>query len=163
MTVDSLEKLTQMLEKMVGIHQRLLDLAREKRVILVEGKISHLQNVVYQESLCVDQIQKLEEERKSQTERYIQETGGPLGSSTMDIILQSLGDQVEKYKLLTIVERLRDLVKEISHINQSNKQLIKISLSYIQYAIGMHVQKKPSIGYGPTSSGGYFNLLDAKV
>ena len=73
--MDSLKKLKQVLGKMVDVHQRLLDLGIEKRVILVEGKIFLLQNVVNQESLLVEQIQKLEEERQFQTERYLQEAG----------------------------------------------------------------------------------------
>lgn len=161
--MESLKKLKQILRKMVDVHQRLLDLGREKRVILVEGKISLLQNVVNQESLLVDQIQKLEEERKHLIECYLQEAGVSPGSSTMDSIMQSLKDQLERSILLSIVEQLRALVKEINFINDSNQQLVQMSLSYIQYAIGIHIQRKPSIGYGSCSTRGYFNLLDAKV
>jgi flagellar biosynthesis/type III secretory pathway chaperone len=163
MIMDSLKMLKQILEKMVKVHQRLLDLAKEKRVILVEGRISHLQNVVNQESLCVEQIQKLEEERRNQTTHYLQSIGVPSGRSTMDMIIESLENQAEKSIFLSIVEQLRGLVKEMSYFNQSNQQLVQMSLSYIQYAIGIHIQKKPSIGYGPASARGYFNLLDAKV
>jgi flagellar biosynthesis/type III secretory pathway chaperone len=161
--MDTLAKIKQTLEKMVDVHQRLIHLAEEKREILVNGTVSSLQNVISQESTCVEKVRNLEEDRKQLVHQYFSERGISSNTFTIHDLVETLEDQVEKSSLSGCARQLIDLIGEISHLNESNQELIKMSLSYIQYSMGMFIQKEPSIGYGPRASKGHLNFLDAKV
>jgi flagellar biosynthesis/type III secretory pathway chaperone len=161
--MESLKHIIQTLETMIESHTRILDLAKEKRTVLVDGQISELKTLVYRESMCADEIQKLEQQRKRFVQEYMGQKGITSHSFTLEELINSQDNASTKSTLTSIAKKLRTLVEDITHINESNQQLIQTSLSYVQYSIGMHVRKEPAIGYGPNSSNRYSNLLDAKI
>jgi Mg2+ and Co2+ transporter CorA len=161
--MESLKHIIQTLETMIEAHTRLLHLAKEKRTILVDGQIPELKNLVYRESMCADEIQKLEQQRKRFVQEYMGEKGISSQTFTLEELINKQANAMAKSALTDIAKDLRTLVEEITHINESNQQLIQTSLSYVQYSIGVHVRKEPAIGYGPNSSNRYSNLLDAKI
>lgn len=152
------------LETMIEVHSRLLEVANEKRNILVSGETHGLQALVNKESLYIDEIQKLEEERKQQVQDYMENQGVTGETFTLDELIQVIKAPTDQVALQTIAKKLRSFVQELSHVNESNQQLIQTSLSFLQYSIGMHVRKEPSVGYGPKAGNNrYSNLLDAKI
>ncbi|MGJ7909845.1 flagellar protein FlgN [Neobacillus sp. LXY-1] len=161
--MDPIKLIIQTLEAMVGAHSQLLDLAKEKRSVLVEGDINQLQNIIYRESSCTEEIQKLEEQRKALVKVYLEGKGIPEKDSTIEELLKVQENVEHRTVLSGLAKQLRSLIREISQLNESNQQLIQSSLSYTQFMIGMHVRKEPSIGYGPKSKNRYTNLLDAKI
>jgi hypothetical protein len=160
--MESLKKIIQLLQTMIEAHTKLLALAKEKRSVLVEGDILGLQSVSNRESTCADEIQRLENERKEWVMHYLTEKGVQTSSPTLEELLKFVVSPAEKIQLTLAAKQLRMIIQEISHINESNQQLIQTSLSYVQYSIGLHVRKEPSIGYGPYASKRYRNLLDIK-
>lgn len=158
-----MEKLVQTLTAMIDAHSRLLDFAKEKRTILVDGRVDGLQNLVIKENSCVNEIQKLEQHRKQSVQEYMTQRGKLGHSFTLEDCLEIAEDSVHKASIILLAKQLRQIIQELSHINESNQQLIQTSLSYIQYSFGIHVRKEPAIGYGPNAGKRYSNLLDAKV
>lgn len=161
--MDPIKTIIQTLEAMVDVHSRLLELANEKRSVLVEGDITGLQNLIYGESSCAEEIQKLEEQRKTLVQVYLAGKGRPGHAYTIEELLKVQDNPADRTVLLGLAKQLRSLIQEISQLNESNQQLIQTSLSYTQFMIGMHLRKEPSIGYGPKSKNRYTNLLDAKI
>ncbi|WHY94162.1 flagellar protein FlgN [Neobacillus cucumis] len=161
--MESHENLIQTLEAMIDAHTRLLDLAKEKRAILVEGNTLRLQELIQRESSCVGEIQKLELERKNFVQNYFNQMGLINPSPTLEELIKNANNPLAKSTLNKIAQQLRILVKEITNINESNQQLIQTSLSYVEFSLSMLVPKEPNIGYGPKSGRRYANLLDAKV
>lgn len=161
--MKSLNTLIQTLEEMTNAHTRLLDLAEEKRTILVDGKIQELQSLINRESYCVDEIERLEQKRKQIVQIYIAQMGLTSESFTLEELIQIQNDATTKTALFNITKKLRRLVHKITQLNESNQQLIHTSLSYVQYSIGMLVRKEPAIGYGPYAKNRYSNMLDAKI
>lgn len=161
--MEPLKKLIHTLEAMINAHTRLLDLAKQKRTILIEGNNIGLQSLVNRESSCVDEIQKLELERKHLVQEYMDRLGLTVHAFTLEELIKIQDDATVKTTLKFIAKQLRLLVQEITYINESNQQLIHTSLSYVQYSIGLHVRKEPAIGYGPNATNRYSNLLDAKA
>lgn len=148
---------------MIEAHSHLLEVANEKRSILVSGDTKGLQALVHKESLYIDEIQKLEEDRKQQVQEYMDIQGVTGQTFTLDELMKAIKTPAEQAALQTIAKKLRSLIQELSNVNESNQQLIQTSLSFVQYSIGMHVRKEPAIGYGPKSGNRYSNLLDAKI
>ena len=158
-----MEKLVQTLTAMINTHSRLLDLAKEKRTILVDGRVDGLQSLVIKENSCVNEIKKLEQHRKQFVQEYMTQRGKLGHSFTLEDCMEVAEDSAHKASIILQAKQLRQIIQELSYINESNQQLIQTSLSYIQYSIGLHVRKEPAIGYGPKSGKQYSNLLDAKV
>jgi flagellar biosynthesis/type III secretory pathway chaperone len=161
--MESLKKLIQTMETMVDAHTRLVNLAKEKRNILVDGNIQGLQSLVNRESSCVDEIQKLEQQRMQQVKALLDQRGILGHNFTLEELIKNLDDTTSNASLNNIAKQLRPLIEKITHLNESNQQLLQTSLSYIQYSIGMHARKEPAIGYGPYATNRYSNLLDAKI
>ena len=161
--MTALKILIQTMETMVDAHQRLLDLTIGKQTILVDGQIQDLQSHVYREGLCVEEIQKLEQIRKQYVQKYMEQKGYQGEAFTLEELIALQVDDSSRITLTKIAKQLRMLIKEISHLNESNQRLIQTSLSYIQYSIGMFAKKEPAIGYGPNAKNRYSNMLDAKV
>lgn len=161
--MESLKELIQTLEAMTDTHTRLLDLAKEKRAILVDGNITGLQGLIHLESSCVEEILKLEQQRMNLVTAYMEQNSLTGHSFTLEELINIQNHATIKTTLTFIAKKLRILIQEITQINESNQQLIQTSLSYVQYSIGIHVRKEPVVGYGPKAKNRYSNLLDAKI
>jgi hypothetical protein len=161
--MESIKNLILNLESMIEVHTRLLGLAKEKRKILISGDIQSLQSLIQLESTCADKIQKLEQQRKHMVNEYLFQKGIKSESFTLDELMTLQEVPELKATLHLVAKQLRNLVQEITHLNESNQQLLQTSLSYLQFSIGMHVRKEPAAGYGPNSTSRYLNLLDAKA
>jgi flagellar biosynthesis/type III secretory pathway chaperone len=161
--MESLKKLMEILVSMVDAHKKLLELAREKRSILIAGDQQKLLQIIHRENSCALEIEKLEEKRKFFTAQYLEMKGYAGTSFTLEEITKLQNDPQIIAALNSIAKQLRSLVQEIAHVNNGNQQLIETTLSYLQYTIGMFVQKDSPSGYGPKSRNNYMSLLDAKV
>jgi flagellar biosynthesis/type III secretory pathway chaperone len=161
--MESPKKLIQTLETMVDDHKKLLELANEKRNFLVEGNVEGLRSLTHQESLFVEEIQKLEQQRIQFVQEYMNRRGLTGQFFTLEELFEVVDEPASKASLESIAKKLRLLIAEITHLNESNQQLIETSLSYIQYSFGLLVRKEPSIGYGPHATSRYSNMLDAKA
>lgn len=161
--MEPLKKLMTTLESMIEAHSRLLEVAKEKRSILVSGDTHGLQNLVNKESIIIDEIQKLEDDRKNHVQDYMDIQGVTGQSFTLEELMNEIKTLDDLVALQSISKQLRSIIQELSHVNESNQQLIQTSLSFLQYSIGMHVRKEPAIGYGPKAGNRYSNLLDAKI
>jgi flagellar biosynthesis/type III secretory pathway chaperone len=161
--MEALKILIQTMDKMVDAHKQLLEMAKEKQTILVDGNIQELQSHVYREGLCVEEIQKLEQIRKQYVQVYMEQKGIQSDSFTLEELIEVQADEGSRITLTKIAKQLRVIIQEISNLNESNQKLIHASLSYIQYSIGMFAKKEPAIGYGPNAKNRYSNMLDAKI
>ncbi|WML39377.1 flagellar protein FlgN [Neobacillus sp. OS1-2] len=161
--MNSMDKLIQTLEAMAATHTQLLDLVKEKRDLLVGGSIQGLTGLIQLENKCADKIQKLELERQEQVQLYLLQKGISGQSNTLEQLINIQDDAESKFKLQSIAKKLRGLVEAISQVNESNKQLIQASLSYIHYSIGMLIPNEPAIGYGPNAAKRTTSFLDAKI
>ncbi|MFP5113107.1 flagellar protein FlgN [Bacillaceae bacterium C204] len=161
--MEALKILIKTMETMVDAHRRLLDLAKGKQTLLVDGNIQELQSHVYREGKCVEEIQKLEQIRKQYVQVCMEQKGIQANSFTLEELIEAQADESSRITLTKIAKQLRGIIQEISKLNESNQKLIQTSLSYIQFSIGMFAKKEPAICYGPNAKNRYSNMLDAKI
>ncbi|MDQ0199567.1 flagellar protein FlgN [Neobacillus ginsengisoli] len=161
--MNALAKIKQTLSNMVDVHQQLLQLAQEKRAILVEGKVPKLQIAIGKESKYTDLIRHLEEQREQEVREFLSEIGLTIHSVTMDQLIKLVDDPLERSFLTKLTGQLRGIVHEVSQLNKNNQHLIEMALSYIQYSVNILMPKEPVIGYGMKSSVRSIKFLDAKV
>lgn len=161
--MNTLNKVIHTLEAMIAAHAQMLDLAKEKRNILVEGNIEGLQSLMLLEKKCADEIGELEQRRKEEVQAWMIQSGHPGHSFTLEELINVQNDAGAKSALHSIANQLRAQIQEIVELNEINQQLIQASISYIQYSIGLFVRNEPAVGYGPNATKRYANLLDAKI
>jgi len=161
--METLNQIIQTLASMVEAHKRVLELANEKKAVLISGDVKELQTLLSRESASVEELQQLEQQRMRGVAVYMYEKGFQGRSLTLEELLTVEKAPAARFALQAHAKELRHLVQEISELNQTNQQLIETSLSYVQYSIGMLVPKEPSIGYGPNGRNRYASLLDAKI
>lgn len=148
---------------MLDYHQQLLQLAKEKQSILVEGKVAALQNLIGQEMKCTDIIRDLETLREQQIAEIVAAKEYQVQSITMEQFIALLDDPEEKAHLAKLTEQLRECLAEITRLNQNNQELIQMTLSYIQYSMNILMPKEREIGYGHKSKSSSIKFLDAKA
>lgn len=161
--MESLNQIIFTLEAMVDAHKRVLELADEKKNVLISGDVKELQNLLSRESSAVEKIEHLEEQRMTWVKTYMAEKNVQGQSFTLEVLVAIEKAPAARMTLQSLAKELRDLVQKISKLNETNQQLIRTSLSYVQYSIGILVPKEPTIGYGPKAGKRYSSLLDAKI
>ena len=161
--MESLKQVIQTLASMVDAHKRVLELANQKKSILISGDVKELQTLLTHESAAVEELQQLEQQRMEWVAAYMGEKGVQGEFFTLEELLTIVQVPAVRNALQAQAKELRSLVQKISELNQTNQQLIETSLAYVQYSIGMLVPKEPSIGYGPNGRNRYASLLDAKI
>lgn len=159
----SLLKLKETMTYLIEAHQQLLNLAEQKQIILVEGKILELQSIIIKESKNLDLILKLEEKREQGMKEFSGENGFTQHPLTMDQFIEMMVEPESKQWFTKITRQLRDIVQKLSQLNRNNQELIQMNLSYIQYSINILIPKEPTIGYGKESTVRSAKLLDAKI
>ncbi|MDF2557309.1 MAG: hypothetical protein K0R71_1137 [Bacillales bacterium] len=161
--MGSILELKQTLTNLIETHRELLDLAKQKQIILVNGKILELQNIIIKESKNIDLVVKLDENREQAMKEFLVEKGSTETPLTMDQFIDKMVEPEVKQWFIDKTRQLRDVIQELSLLNKNNQELIQMNLSYIQYSINILLPKEPTIGYGKDTARHSAKLLDAKI
>lgn len=136
MDTNNIDKLLNILNAELVIYMDVLQLSKKKTDILIEGKVSELENIVKLEQTYVLNVGRLENER----EKLIKEIAN---SSDLDAEKLNISDLVKKVdstrveKLTNIQSKITNVIDEIKNLNEMNSQLIKNSLEYINFSINL--------------------------
>jgi len=163
--MTTLQNLLECLEHTCEAHSEMLKIAENKRKVLIEGDIATLQSLTIPESTLIEKIQSLDALREQLVREYLNEKQIPESelAYTLDDVLVGDDHAFIKKRISQTAKKLREIIGELSRLNEDNQQLIQTSLSYLQYSIGLFARKEQAVGYGPNAVNRYSNLLDAKI
>ena len=130
--LEQVKRLTEILEKEISLHSGLLKLLKEEQTILVDLQFENLEENLLSQFDCVEQIKIQEEGRIKLVDEIKDTAGNGNGEMNVDLILELVEDEREKEKLSYAKDRLKELLRDINKINDSNDFLIKNSLSFIE-------------------------------
>ncbi|WP_339060499.1 flagellar protein FlgN [Tepidibacillus marianensis] len=152
--MSTFQLLMNVLQDLDQIHIEMVELARYKKQVLIEGNVEELSRVMNLESQWVKQVGKLEEERVFVTQQLLQEKGLTIEEVTLLELAKILTSPKEKETINEMHTRLVKTVEEIKKLNDVNTLLIQQSLDYISNSIELVMgEPKPSFTYGnPASS-----------
>jgi len=128
------------LQEMSSAYERLLQLGREKKVVLIKGNVNQLNTIMQEENKLVKRVQVLEEERIDLVRKLYQAKGIIMEETTLSKVIEIVSSQEEKDKLRLLQEKLFKLLSELKKVNDLNQQLIEQSLEYIQHSITSYTQ-----------------------
>lgn len=138
LTIDDgrLSTMVGLLETERGLYERLSQLARQKRDVLVRGQLPDLELVLEEEKAALAAVADLEEERYALQCSLARE----LGYDPADLTVGRLADMAGSVygpRLRENQQSLVRLINELSAANQCNAELIQQSLAYINFTMDL--------------------------
>jgi flagellar biosynthesis/type III secretory pathway chaperone len=132
--------LMQTMDRLIQLHQMLVELAQEKTSILVMNKVDKLNQIVNKETSLMKQITELDIQRIQDISGFLIEKGyKPNPNITVGDLIK-LVVKAEDKKLLTDSQRqLLSTIDKLREFNQLNQKLIEQSLMFIEYSMDLIV------------------------
>lgn len=165
--MDNLDKVILYLEKENSIYEKLLSISKEKKDIIIDGKINELDSIIKMEGNLIMEISKLEDER----EKAVNDLAKELGCNREELSISYLCNKVVDKRvahLNKISDSIGNTLEELKEINDLNGKLIEQSLEFINFSINLvaDVMEGQKVVYeGKKEANGENNvrLFDAKV
>lgn len=129
-----MEKMIEILKKQLEIYQEILKISENKTDIIVKDEVEELQSMVSREEELVPQFISLERQRISLLKEFSKSKG------IKDIL--KIPELVEyfpenKDELMRLRTEILDTAEKIKVKNEMNEKLIKNSLDYINFSVGL--------------------------
>lgn len=127
----SVEQLILALNKEYEIYQEVLEIAKQKRSVIVEGKIKDLDDITSKEQTMILSIGKLENIRQAILQNIVNELDIDEAQNISQ--LSKYLDDKSKKEILAIRDKFDDILKSVKNQNDLNSKLIQQSLEYIEF------------------------------
>lgn len=153
----ALTTLIELLEQLDEVHMQMLDLAAEKKQIIMDNKVDALIDILNRESKLMKRIGQLEEQRIAAAYTVLQDVGI---RSNLNLNLTELSrlifDPEDKARLQHIQKKLSGTLHRLKEANELNQKLIEQSLTFIDYSLDLLVGRpNQEITYQHPSDRGY--------
>ena len=165
-----IEDLIGILEEETGCYKLLLEVANNKKDVIINGDLPGLQELTKQEQELAGLLLRLEKKRISIIEDICLVTNKVPGEMTVAKLIELLeGQKEEQGKLLTAAQQLTEVIEPLREMNKMNEQLIGQSLEFVEFTMNaIQSIKEPitSTSYKPKGKGyqqgNSTNFFDAK-
>lgn len=132
----AIESIIDVLEQLQAAHVEMLELGNQKKTAVVTNKVDTLIALINQESKLLKRIELIEQQRLRAVHQFLEERGIKSKLNlTITEIARLVFDTNEKRRLFQAQASLTDVLQEVKHLNEVNQQLIKQSISYIDFFI----------------------------
>jgi flagellar biosynthesis/type III secretory pathway chaperone len=148
-----LNVLIEVLQDMAAVNRELLQVADQKREVLIERNITELDRLVKIEAVLVKKLVKLEEDRLFQVEEYVKRSHLSFENLTFSALVETIQDEKERTELQSLIQQLTNETALLKERNALNERLIKDSLTFVNYMVDqMTAKSKQNLNYQhPTS------------
>lgn len=132
----AIESIIGVLEQLEAAHAEMLELGERKKEAVVANKVDILISLINQESKLLKRIELIEQQRFLAVHQFLEGRGIKSKLNlTISELTRLVFDTAEKKRLLQAQTSLTDVLEKVKYLNESNQQLIKQSLSYIDFFI----------------------------
>jgi flagellar biosynthesis/type III secretory pathway chaperone len=134
----AIQEVIRKLEQLDGIHRSLLELAEQKKQVLIGNEVDELSKIVNRESRLIKQVGDCEKEWLQAMVHFLEHKGfRPSPSITVSEVSRLVFNADDKQALLEAQERLMDTIGQLQAMNALNQQLIEQSLAFIDYSLDL--------------------------
>ena len=148
-----MRRMIEILEKEFEIYQEMLKISEEKTDIIVKDKVDELEEMTRREEEFVRQFIELEKERVQIVKNFAAEHG--LGEKIIKIPELCEYFPEEKEELMGLRKEILAIVEKVKAKTELNEKLLKNSLEYINFSVGLATGTSASNGiYGQSGSTG---------
>lgn len=166
MDIAAANKIIEVINKEAALYEEMLELSKNKKDIIVNGKVAELESITKLEQSMVFKLSKLEDEREELASKLAAELGISNNKITVKVLLSKL-PKTQANEMENCCKNLSSILSDLKEINSLNSKLIKNSLDYIDFSINILGSLGPSgnnyenSGEAITSKGR--NLFDIKL
>ena len=148
-----MEKVIEILKKEYEIYQEMLKISEQKTDIIVKDKVDELEEMTAREEEFVKQFIGLEKERVQIVKRFAVEHD--LGDKIVKIPELCEYFPEKKAEMMELRKDILAIVEKIKTKTELNAKLLKNSLEYINFSVGLATGASTSNGiYGQSGSTG---------
>jgi len=132
--VQVLEEFIRALEEEIEVLEGLIEMAREKKELVVLGKVKELQELLNREARALLALERTESERQRLHEALASEWGMPASDLRGEALLDKARELGEEGagRLKELLDSLGRAVNALKFLNRENEDLIKQSVAFIQ-------------------------------
>jgi hypothetical protein len=131
-----IEELINIIEEETGCYKTFLELANNKKDVIINGDLPGLQEITMKEQEVAGQLLRLERKRNTNLEDICLVTNSKLDDFTISSLIQLLSNQAdEKNKLEKASKELQNILEEVKLINETNRKLTEQSLECIEFTM----------------------------
>lgn len=133
------------LEELDQLHTSLLELAHEKKAVIIANDIPRLNQLVNKEGQLVRQLGDVEAKRMETVNQFmVARCYRPNPKVTISDLVQLLFKAEEKRALMAIQTKLAEATVLLQAANELNQKLIQQSLDYLDYSIDLLISPDDS-------------------
>ncbi|MDF2958972.1 MAG: hypothetical protein K0S39_707 [Paenibacillus sp.] len=134
------QALIQTMTALNDIHDTLLELAEQKKQVLIRNDVEQLTQIVSKENKLIKQIGEWDRQRVEVIGQFLIEKGyKPNPKVTVSDLTKIIFNVDDKKTLLGLQKQLLGTIRKLREMNQLNQQLIEHSLSFIDYSLDLFV------------------------
>lgn len=122
-----LHELTETLDRLSIVYDKLLEIAKAKQLCLISGNMEELERLLYQEKNQIEIAQLLEEKRQHIVNVYCKENSVQGKDITMRSLINTM-DTVHGEKINGYIVKLTQSINKLQEVNQTNRTLTHYSL-----------------------------------
>ena len=133
-----MENLISVLQAESEAYEELLKLSMKKTPIIIEGDLEGLQKITDEEQTVVARINHLDARREEVTKDIANVLNKDVTKLKLVDIIQMLAQRpVEQNQLATAHDRLKEVVGQMTRVNEQNKELIQRSLEMVEFDLNL--------------------------
>lgn len=134
----SIPQLISILHQLKDLHGKLLESGEQKKQAIVDNDVKLLNQLVTNEGKWIKQVAECERERISVIKQFLVAKGyKPSSRITVAELAKLIFNAEEKKEMLMVQQQLLKVLHEVKQINDSNQQLLKQSLQFIEFSIDL--------------------------
>lgn len=131
-----IEELINIIEEETGCYETFLELASNKKDVIINGDLPSLQDITKKEQELAGQLLRLEKKRLSNLEDICLVTNRNKEEMTIVNLINMLDNQeMEKNALEEASNKLQNILEEVKLTNETNRKLIEQSLEFIDFTM----------------------------
>lgn len=136
------------LDRLLQLHQSLVQLSHTKTELLKKGDATELQQLIKKEQKHIQAITKVEKQRVKETAQWAIAHQFDPETTTVTFILDQLTDQTAHQQLEETTKALTETLVELKQQESLNQQLAAQSLQFVQMNIEMIAPTLNNVNYG---------------
>ena len=144
----SIDHITVVLERLVQVHQSLLQLSLTKTELLKKGAIEEVQRILKNEQKHIQAIDKLEKERLKAVDQWSAKFELTDDQKNVTTLLEKVEDDRERDQLEQVSTELAKVLVDLKAQENLNQELTEQSLQFVQMNLDLLSPTIEQVNYG---------------
>jgi len=125
------------MHQLITLHESLIDLSYDKVTHIKQGDMDKLAKLLMEERKLVQSLANAEDTRQNLVNEWMVRSGNSDKDQTMTSLLETFSTDEDKEHIEAQLNQLIQLIIELRHVEQLNKELLEQSMQFVQFSLDM--------------------------